>query len=80
VPKCEQLCYSLAEREFATVKIYSKPSYGFTAPLTGKDIFFHNDSIYGERRFKIGDMVWFARHAGGGSDQAFPLLKVRSNE
>jgi serine/threonine-protein kinase len=76
VAKCEQLCYSLADREFGTVKVYSKPSYGFITPLAGKDVFFHNDSIYGERRLKIGDMVWFGRHAGGGADRAFPLLKV----
>jgi eukaryotic-like serine/threonine-protein kinase len=80
VAKCEQLCYSLAEREFGTVKVYSKPSYGFITPLVGREVFFHNESIYGERRFEIGDTVWFARHAGGGADRAFPLLKLRSNK
>ena len=79
VGKCEQLCYSLAEREFGTVKVYWKPSYGFITPLAGKEVFFHNNSIYGEKRFQVGDAVWFARHAGGGADRAFPLLKVRAN-
>jgi serine/threonine-protein kinase len=80
VKVCEQLCYSLAPREFGRVRSYGSANWGFIAPLSGKDVFFHNDSIYGEQRFDIGDLVWFARHVGGGADRAFPLIKVKPGE
>ena len=80
VSQCERLCYSLADREFGRVKVYRKPTWGFITSTTGSDVFFHNDSIYGGRRFSVGDTVWFGRHAGEGADRAFPLLKVESSK
>ncbi|WP_369010722.1 hypothetical protein [Methylobacterium frigidaeris] len=40
----------------------------------GPDVFFHIDSYYGNNRIKTGDRVCFSRHAGGGSDRAFPVI------
>lgn len=80
VSGCEKLCYPNAPREFGMVRKFDNGFWGFIAADRGNDVFFHIQSIFGDQKLKVGDRVWFARHAGGGSDRAFPLVKVVSLE
>ncbi|MDE2244111.1 MAG: cold shock domain-containing protein, partial [Bradyrhizobium sp.] len=76
VNACEKFCYPITDREFGVVNKFDNNSWGFIQPDQGKSIFFHVESIFGKARLKVGDRVSFARHAGGGSDRAFPVIKV----
>lgn len=78
VYRCESLCYPIAHREFGTVNRFDNPSWGFIRPDQGRGVFFHIDSLYGGGNLSLGDRVWFARHAGGGNDRAFPVVKLIS--
>lgn len=76
VHECEQLCYQNTDREFGTIRRFDNPAWGFISADKGKDVFFHAQSVFPSQKLKVGDRVWFARHQGGGSDRAFPVLKV----
>jgi serine/threonine-protein kinase len=76
VLSCESLCYPTNKREFGTVSRLNNRYWGFIQPDRGKSIFFHVNCIYGGQRVKVGDRVLFARHEGGGSDRAFPVVKI----
>jgi serine/threonine protein kinase len=76
VEACEKFCYPITDREFGVVSKFDNNAWGFIQPEQGKSIFFHVDSIFGRARLKVGDRVSFARHAGGGSDRAFPVIKI----
>jgi serine/threonine-protein kinase len=76
VSNCEKLCYPNTPRELGTITKFDNGFWGFIAADQGSDVFFHIQSVFGDRNLKAGDRVWFARHPGGGSDRAFPLIKV----
>lgn len=76
VHRCEMFCYPDILREFGTVKKFENGYWGFITADQGPDVFFHIESVFGTTRIKKGDRVWFARHAGGGNDRAFPVLKI----
>jgi len=76
VRDCEQLCYPIVKREFGVVSRFDNNYWGFIVPDHGKGVFFHVASIFGSQKLRVGDRVWFARHAGGGSDRAFPVLRI----
>jgi serine/threonine protein kinase len=76
VIKCEKLCYPNTARELGVVRRFDNPRWGFIAADCGGDVFFHVESVFGTSQLQIGDRVLFARHKGGGSDRAFPVLKV----
>ena len=76
VIECERLCYPITEREFGTVTSVNNSHWGFITPDSGKGVFYHVESLYGHNRMAMNERVWFARHSGGGSDRAFPILKV----
>jgi serine/threonine protein kinase len=73
--KCESLCYPITPRECGTVSKFDNGFWGFISPDQGKSVFFHIDSVY-LGTLRVGDRVGFARHDGGGSDRAFPVLKM----
>jgi eukaryotic-like serine/threonine-protein kinase len=77
---CERLCYPLATREFGTVTSVNNSYWGFITPDNGKSIFYHMESLYGHSRMALQDRVWFSRHPGGGSDRAFPILKINKTK
>jgi len=77
VERCESLCYPVTERELGTVSSVNNRYWGFITPDRGKSVFYHVDNIFGGARLAVGDRVWYSRHPGGGSDRAFPVLKVR---
>ena len=76
VRQCEALCYPNTAREIGVIFRFNNKYWGFVSPENGKDIFFHIDSIFGDQGVSVGDRVLFARHLGGGSDRAFPLVKI----
>ena len=76
VRKCEALCYSNVEPEIGAITRFSNPKWGFITPETGKSVFFHVESVFEKQRVALGDKVLFSRHLGGGSDRAFPVMKV----
>jgi serine/threonine protein kinase len=76
VLKCESLCYPTTERECGRISRFDNRSWGFINPDEGRSVFFHVASVYGDRRLKVGDRVWFSRHPGGGNDRAFPVIKL----
>ena len=78
VEHCENLCYPVAPREFGTVTSVNTSSWGFITPDAGKSVFYHIESLYGANRMALNDRVWFGRHLGGGSDRAFPILKINN--
>jgi eukaryotic-like serine/threonine-protein kinase len=77
VQLCEKLCYPVTEREFGFVTKFDNSYWGFITPDVGKSVFFHVESVFGQTRLQVGDRVYFARHKGGGSDRAFPVVRVR---
>jgi eukaryotic-like serine/threonine-protein kinase len=79
VEHCESLCYPVAPREFGTVSSVNNSYWGFITPDDGKSVFYHVESLYGASRMALNDRVWFSRHFGGGSDRAFPILKINAN-
>jgi eukaryotic-like serine/threonine-protein kinase len=77
VSRCERLCYLNAPREFGRIKRFDNRYWGFISADEGRDVFFHIESVFGQQqRLSVGDRVWFARHTGGGSDRAFPVVKA----
>jgi eukaryotic-like serine/threonine-protein kinase len=76
VEACETLCYPVTEREFGVVRRFDNSAWGFIDSEAGSSVFFHTDSVFGGQRLKVGDRVLFARHKGGGSDRAFPVIKL----
>ena len=77
VSACEKLFYSLEEREFGKITTFDNGYWGFAQSEEGSSIFFHKKSIYGGDSVKVGDTLWYARHKGGQSDRAFPVIKAR---
>jgi serine/threonine-protein kinase len=78
VIECGKLCYPLTKREFGIVTKFDNGSWGFIKPTQGKGVFFHRQSLFGSKTISEGDYVWFARHAGGGNDRAFPVVKINN--
>ncbi len=75
---CERLCYPVTDREFGVVTKFDNNYWGFITPDSGKSVFFHIESVFGPAKLNVGDRVFFARHKGGGSDRAFPVIRVRA--
>lgn len=77
VSMCETLCYATNLREEGKISKFTNGSWGFIeADGGGKGVFFHVASVFGNPALKEGDRVAFVRHAGGGNDRAFPLVKI----
>ena len=74
VAECEKLCYQTPARCFGKVSNY-KYTYGFISEDgSGETIFFHPDSVYGPKP-KVGEPVWFAKHAGDPRSRAHPVVR-----
>ncbi len=75
VERCGTLCYPVSERCEGMVKLIKFNSWGFISkPI--RDVFFHFDSVYGERP-KVGDKVLFSMFSGGGAARAHPVIKMK---
>lgn len=80
VRRCGSLCYTPGERRIGSVKrIFDHGKFGFLYSGTGKDVFFHVESVYGPEALKEGDRVLFASYDGGGGDRAHPVMKLNDD-
>jgi serine/threonine-protein kinase len=70
------LCYFQLPRTSGSVARFLHRNYGIIQDADGLDVFFHVKSVYGPP-LKVGDLVCFSRTHGGGSDRAFPVVKMR---
>lgn len=78
IAECEKLCYSVTLRETGTVRRHVHTTCGFLhGDADGRDIFFHQDSVYGTANVEINDSVVFSRHDGGGAPRAHPVVKLK---
>lgn len=75
VRRCETLCYAATGRQEGKVRQIRFATQGFIE-VSGRDTFFHMDSVYGERPV-VGDSVVFASYGGGGAPRAHPVVKIR---
>jgi serine/threonine protein kinase len=77
VRECERLCYPEMRREVGRISHYPTQTFGFlSAQDDGSTIFFHVDSVYGERP-PVGTPVWFTRHQGHPRERAHPVVPAR---
>jgi eukaryotic-like serine/threonine-protein kinase len=73
VKKCEQLCYPLSKRVVGVVNRLSSSNQGFISCESGQTIFFHFDSVYGEKP-KVGSKVCFSEFPGYPNPRAHPVV------
>lgn len=75
VESCGKLCYPNNERILGTVRNIKHNAFGFIFDGQ-KDIFFHLDSVYGDKP-KIGDKVWFSKFIGAPGWRAHPVVCLK---
>jgi eukaryotic-like serine/threonine-protein kinase len=73
VKRCEQLCYPLSKRAIGVVNYLSRSNQGFISCGSGQTIFFHFDSVYGEKP-KVGSKVCFSEFPGYPNPRAHPVV------
>jgi eukaryotic-like serine/threonine-protein kinase len=73
VKSCEQLCYPISKRKTGTVSNLSRSNQGFILCEAGKKIFFHFDSVYGEKPNE-GSKVCFSEFPGSPHPRAHPVV------
>lgn len=74
VEQCSHLCYPIADRYVGQVKLIKYQSWGFI-DSDGEDVFFHLDSVYGQRP-NVGDSVVYSKFVGGGAWRAHPVIRI----
>lgn len=72
----EPLCYAVDQFEYGQITRVNNNYWGFLRSDDGSEAFYHVDSFYNGAAPRVGQRVWFARHPGGGSDRAFPLVRT----
>ena len=75
VEMCNTLCYTVSDRKIGSIKIYKHDAWGFIG-TSGADVFFHNDSVFGELP-KKNESVVFSCYDGTPSPRALPVLKLK---
>lgn len=79
VQRCERLCYSFGEYQEGVVrKLLYQGSCGFIRS-GDEDAFFHQDSVFADRRLKPGEQALYRMHRGGGNGRAFPVIAMKVN-
>jgi eukaryotic-like serine/threonine-protein kinase len=76
--RCEDLCYPVVERQIGTCS-YLHPawSWGRITSEKGDTIFFHFDSVYGNKP-SVGNRVCFSAFPGSPSQRAHPVVVIQS--
>ena len=74
VEQCGNLCYPVEFRYIGIVREIRHNAWGFIT-VDGRDVFFHMDSVYGDRP-KQGDSVMLSKFRGGGASRALPVVKI----
>lgn len=75
--KCEDLCYPVVKRQTGVCK-YLHPTYswGHITSDNGQDVFFHLDSVYGNKPV-IGSRVCFSAFPGSPNPRAHPIIVIK---
>jgi serine/threonine-protein kinase len=77
VQKCENLCYPVVERKTGKCDdLHSKWNYGFIKGDDGEKVFFHLDSVYGNKP-AIGSRVCFSAFPGSPHPRAHPVVLIQ---
>ena len=78
VGRCESFCYSTVERKLGRFKNFNRgrTNQGFIQSEDGSNVFFHFDSVYGEKPV-IGSKVSFAEFSGSPVNRAHPVVVMR---
>jgi len=81
VSLCEGFCYSTVERKLGKFKDFypKRTNQGFIQSEDGSNVFFHFDSVYGEKPV-IGSKVSFAEFIGNPYNRAHPVVVMRDSE
>jgi serine/threonine-protein kinase len=75
VQECEKLCYPVVERKTGTCNNF-KGNYGFINSDDGEKVFFHLDSVYGNKP-AIGSRVCFSAFPGSPHPRAHPVVLIQ---
>jgi len=79
VQKCENLCYPVVERQIGTCSyLHSAWSWGKISSDDGETIFFHFDSVYGNKP-TLGSRVCFSAFPGSPSQRAHPVIVIQTS-
>ncbi|PSB13739.1 serine/threonine protein kinase [filamentous cyanobacterium Phorm 46] len=77
VQRCEKLCYPVVERQIGICKsLHSNYDWGFIQSDGGDTIFFHFDSIYGNKP-TVGSRVCFSAFPGLPYPRAHPVVLIQ---
>ena len=77
VENCEKLCYPVVERKTGKcIKLHQQWNWGHIQSDEGQTIFFHFDSIYGDKPV-IGSRVCFSAFPGSPYDRAHPVILIK---
>ena len=75
VMRCGELCYPVSTGVFGVIGD-TRVKYGFIRVPHLPNVFFHYDSVYGQKPF-TNEKVIFSKHRGGGHDRAHPVVKAK---
>jgi eukaryotic-like serine/threonine-protein kinase len=77
VQRCEELCYPVVERQTGTCSyLHPQWSWGNILSDNGETIFFHFDSVYGDKPV-LGSRVCFSAFPGSPSQRAHPVVVIQ---
>lgn len=73
VNMCGSLCYPISLRYRGIVETIKHHAWGFIRLESGKNVFFHKSSVYGNM-VSVDDTVMISFYPGGGEDRAHPVV------
>ncbi|NJL90128.1 MAG: protein kinase [Coleofasciculaceae cyanobacterium SM2_1_6] len=77
VQQCEKLCYPVVERSTGKCSyLHPKYDWGFIQSDSGDEIFFHFDSVYGDKPV-VGSRVCFSAFLGVPKPRAHPVVVIK---
>ncbi len=78
VQRCEDLCYPVVERQIGRCRyLHPQWSWGTILSDSGETIFFHFDSVYGNKP-TLGSRVCFSAFPGSPSQRAHPVVVIQA--
>lgn len=77
VQRCEDLCYPVVERQIGTcIDLHPNRSWGKISSDNGETIFFHFDSVYGNKP-TLDSRVCFSAFPGSPDQRAHPVVVIQ---
>jgi serine/threonine protein kinase len=78
VQQCEKLCYPVVERLTGQcTSLHSTYDWGFIQSDSGDNVFFHFDSVYGDKPV-VGSRVCFSAFPGEPNPRAHPVVVIKN--